>query len=106
MLDISLTWGDILVRSLIALGVAFVVFLFSVLYRHAAPWISDHWARRSVAAAGKQILRLERALQEYEADFADSRLFLGRIIFKAIGPIILLLSTVMLVVLSMRYYVS
>lgn len=105
MLEISLTWGDVLVHSLIALGVAFVVFLFSVLYRHAAPWISDHWARRSVAAARKQIPRLEQALQEYEADFADHRLFLGRIIFKAIVPMILLLSTVLLVILSMAYYV-
>jgi hypothetical protein len=104
MIPISLTWGDVLVHVLIGLGVAFVVFLLTILYRHAAPWVSDYWARRSVAAAQRQIPRLERVLAAYEADFADYRLFTGRIIVKAIGPVILLLMVILLTIFGMSYY--
>jgi hypothetical protein len=43
------------------------------------PKISDFRARRSASATKKTIARLAATLEVYEADFADMRLFVGRI---------------------------
>jgi multisubunit Na+/H+ antiporter MnhB subunit len=104
-LEISLTWGDVLAHSLIGLGVAFVVFLLSLVYRRAAPWVSDYWARRSVSAAKKQLPRLERLLAEYESDFADPKLFIARIIIKSVATLVLFIATTLFTVIAMGYYV-
>ena len=77
MIEISLTWGDILVHLLIGLAVLFVGFLLSILYRYVSPRVSDYVARRSVLAANKKIVRLEKVLADYEADFADARILHG-----------------------------
>jgi multisubunit Na+/H+ antiporter MnhB subunit len=104
-MEISLTLGDVVVHTVIGLGVTFIVFLLSILYRRAVPWLSDYWARRSVSAASKQISRLEKALAEYETDFADPRRFVGRIILKATAAIALLIATTLLTVIAIGYYV-
>jgi hypothetical protein len=106
MIQTSLTWGDALVEVLIGLGVAFAAFLFSSLYRRAAPVVSDYWAGHSIRAARNQLARLNGSLADYEADFADHRLFFGRIIFSALSPLIFLLSCILVVVVAMSYYVA
>jgi hypothetical protein len=88
-MEISLTWGDIAVHSLIAIGAAFVVFLVTLLYRYTAPRVADYWARRSVSTAKTKIARLERMLAEYEGAFADSRLFMARTIRNAVIMLLL-----------------
>src|SRR5262249_38315330 len=84
-MQITLTWGDVVVHTLIALGVAFVVYLFSLLYRYIAPRVTDYLAQRSVSAAQAKIARLEQRLAQYEADFADSRLFIARTIYNGVS---------------------
>jgi hypothetical protein len=82
---ITLTWGDVLVHALIALGGAFVVYLFSLLYRYTAPRVTDYLARRSVSTAQSKIARLEQRLAHYEADFADGRLFTAGTIYNGVS---------------------
>jgi hypothetical protein len=103
MLEISLTWGDVLVHSAIGLGVA--LFL-AILYKYVFPSISDYWARRSLSTRRKRIHHLTVALDEYEADFVDTRLFIGRIIFKTVWTIITLGFSLCLIIMSTLYHVS
>jgi hypothetical protein len=109
-MEISLKPGDVLVEFLIALIAALIAglvgFVFSVLYRRAAPWVSDYLAaRRSASAARKQIPRLEVRLAMYEADFADPRLFLGRLIVRAAFAIILAVSVLLGQIMSLTFFV-
>ena len=66
-MEITLTWGDVVAHTLIALGVAVVVYLFSLLYRYAAPRVIDYLAQRSVSTSQAKIARLERRLAHERA---------------------------------------
>lgn len=57
------------------LAAAVGAWLFAAWY----PSISDYRARRSTRAVQKKITQLEEALERYETDFADTRLFVARI---------------------------
>jgi hypothetical protein len=65
-MEISLTWGDIAVHTGIALLVAVLGYI--------APRSFDYWARQN------KIARLEQRFAQYQADFADSRLFIARML--------------------------
>jgi hypothetical protein len=105
-MEISLTWGDIVVHSGIALGVAFVVFLLSIVYRYIAPRASDYWARRSISTAQTKIARLEQRLAKYEADFEDSRLFVARMIQNAVTTLFLAISFAGTILMSAIFHIS
>jgi hypothetical protein len=49
--------------------------------------VSDYVARRSTSSRRKRIESLEGTLTKYEADFSDQRLFLGRIVSRAVSAI-------------------
>jgi len=59
-MQISLTWGDVVVHSLIGLSVVFVAFpSCHRLYRYTAPRVTDYLAPRSVSKPQTKIARLE-----------------------------------------------
>ena len=103
MIEISLTWGDVLAHFLIGLGVAFFL---SILYRYALPRLSDYWARRSISTARTKIARLERMLTGYEADFADPRLFTARIINNAVILLGLNIAFGVLIMIGLSFHIA
>jgi hypothetical protein len=105
-MEITLTWGDVVAHTLIALGVAVVVYLFSLLYRYAAPRVIDYLAQRSVSTAQAKIARLERRLAQYEADFADSRLFTARTIQNGVLVLFLGLFFVGSILMSAMFHIT
>jgi hypothetical protein len=102
----NLTWGDIVIHALLILGGAFVVYLFSLLYRYIARRVTDYWARRSVATTRAKIARLEQRRAEYEADFADSRLFMARIIKNGLFPLFWGIALVGLLLMVLSYNIA
>jgi hypothetical protein len=63
--------------------VLITIFALGVIWKYCVRTFvaaSDYWARRSISSRRKRIDSLERTLAKYEADFADQRLFIGRIV--------------------------
>ena len=81
-------------------------FFFAILYKYVFPSISDYWASLRSTTRRKRIHDLTVALEEYDADFVDTRLFIGRIIFKTVFTIIPLGFSLCLIIMSTLYYVS
>jgi hypothetical protein len=88
---VTLTWGDILVHVLIALGIFIVGAIFT---KYIPPLLlvlvqrlSDFWASIQFFSGGdrrskKRIKRLREKLTKYDDDFADGTLFFCRVMFK------------------------
>jgi hypothetical protein len=103
MPDITLTWGDILVHSLIAIGVAA---LLAIVVKYIFPWfitlfqwLGDVWAAMKFFSGSdrrvrRRITRLEQKLTKYNNDFADNTLFFCRIISKLAVLIVIALMIV------------
>jgi hypothetical protein len=106
IMEISLKWGDVVVQFLIALGVTFVVYLVSILYRYTVPRVTDYWARRSVSTAQNKIARLARRLAKYEADFSDSRLFLARTIQNGVAVLFFAIFFVGSILMSAMFHLT
>jgi hypothetical protein len=83
-----------------------VAFILSILYKYVFPVVSDYRARRSLSTRRKRIHQLKVALEEYEADFADARLFITRIILKAVWTIIMLVLSIGAMITAILHSVS
>ena len=80
----TMTSGDILINILIVFGCAFVLWLL----QKCTSVIADYLSSRSMSSRLKQISSLESRLANYESDFSDSRIFIGRITTRAILTIV------------------
>src|SRR5215831_13268873 len=103
MPKISLTWGDVGIELLIFFGGSLTLYLLG---QHVFPWLSSVWARRSSAYRQARVEALAKALAEYEADFADGRLFTARIVFRAMFAVVLIVVVMGLVVISQLFFIQ
>jgi hypothetical protein len=103
MPKVSLTWGDVGIELLIFFGGSLTLY---VLGRYVVPWLSNVWARRSNTYRQGRVEALAKALAQYEADFADGRLFTARIVFYTMFVIVLFVLIIGLIVISELYFVS
>jgi hypothetical protein len=95
----TLTLGDVLIHTLIFFGGAFALWLIGK-FRSA---FSDYWARRSTSSRRKRIASLEKTLVKYEADFADTRLFVGRLLNLTVAAIVSVVFSVLFIALPLLY---
>jgi hypothetical protein len=79
----TLTLGDVAIELLILFGGTFCLWLL----RKWQIRFSDYWARRSTSSRQERIVSLENALAKYEADFLESRTFIGRILVISVTAI-------------------
>jgi len=86
MFPVTKTSGDVLID----IAEALVVLLFAHLVRrYPARWLSEFRARLSASYRRKRIEFFTKALEQYESDFADGRLFMARIVYHAVCVILL-----------------
>jgi hypothetical protein len=90
---VTLTWGDILVHVLIALGIFVVGAIFTKyilpLLLVSVQWFSDFWAAMQFFSGSdrrvqKRITRLQEKLTKYNNDFEDGTLFFCRVMYKLV----------------------
>ena len=103
MPKVSLTWGDVGIEALIFFGGSLTLY---VLGRYVFPWLSNVWARRSNAYRQARVEALAKTLAQYEADFADGRLFTARIVFHSMLAVVLMVVTMGLVVISQLFFMQ
>jgi hypothetical protein len=103
MPKVSLTWGDVGIELLIFFGGSLALYLLG---QHVFPWLSSVWARRSSAYRQARVEALAKALAQYEADFADGRLFTARIVFHTLFAVVLIVIVMGLVVISQLFFIQ
>jgi hypothetical protein len=103
MPKVSLTWGDVRIELLIFFGGSLTLY---ILGRYVFPWLSNVWARRSNTYRQARVEALAKALAQYEADFADGRLFTARIVFHAMFAIVLIVIIIGLVIISQLFFIQ
>lgn len=77
-------WGNFPIDVLAGFVGAALFAVFVIILRYVFTRLSDYWARRSISATQQKIAQLQDTLAKYEIDFADTNLFIGRIIFRTI----------------------
>jgi hypothetical protein len=83
-MTITLTPGDIIIHLIMIFGAAF---LLSKLPRLLSV-VGDYWASRRMSSRRRRAAWLEDRLSQYEADFSDIRVFIGRLVAMATFSIV------------------
>ena len=92
-MQITLTWGDILIELLILLVGTALIAIFGkyILPRLIALliWLSDRWVALNDRRAEIKSAQLQEKLKKYNDDVADSTHFMCRILFKVVFLLLL-----------------